>query len=108
MKITLKQAKQDLEKIADDFVILSAKGVEVKSKAQLALQTLEVAKGRLDSVKTIKLIYFDINGIKQVPEGGASILRRYVNNEITKEQAELEFQDTIKQYRERFQEAGLL
>ena len=107
MEITQEQAKKDLENIMQEFSTVGT-GSEKSRAAQLILQTLGVLGRRLDKPGAIKMLYLENpEASKILPPTVREIASRYVNGDLTQEQAREDLQSASAQYEKVFKDMGI-
>lgn len=107
MAITKDQAKEDLEKVMQQYGTFGA-GSENDRAAQLVMQTLGVLERRLGSPAVIKMLYLDNpEASKLIPPTVYEVAKQYIGGSIDEAKARERLQDASKQYAEVFEEMGI-
>jgi len=107
MTITREQAREDLEKVLQQFETVGA-GSDNDRAAQLVMQTLGVLERRLGKPAIIKMLYVDNpDASKLLPQTVHEVAQQYAGGSIGETQARERLQDASRQYAEVFQEMGI-
>lgn len=107
MAITKEQAKEDLEKVMQQFGSVGA-GSENDRAAQLFMQTLGVLERRLGNPILIQMLYIDNpEASKLIPQTVYEVAQQYIDGNIDEAKARESLRDVSRQYGEVFQEMGI-
>lgn len=101
-----KDAIKYLGNIKNNFSTLG-EGTETTRRSQLVMQSLEVLYRRLDKPSQLKLVYFEMGGVSQLPKKAANTLEEYVDGKINLDQAQKELKTTMKTYSDAFTKLGI-